>query len=81
HLDTYLAMLVSNYGVWIFAILFLVNFCETGLVVTPFLPGDSLLFIPGANCATGGMDPSQLGGHLMVAAITRDSTNYLIART
>ncbi len=45
HLDTYLAMLVSNYGVWIYAILFLVIFCETGLVVTPFLPGDSLLFI------------------------------------
>ena len=47
HLDTYLAMLVSNYGVWIYAILFLVIFCETGLVVTPFLPGDSLLFIAG----------------------------------
>ena len=48
HLDTYLAMLVSNYGVWIYAILFLVIFCETGLVVTPFLPGDSLLFIAGS---------------------------------
>ena len=56
YLDTYLAMLVSNYGVWIYAILFLVIFCETGLVVTPFLPGDSLLFIAGAICATGGMD-------------------------
>ncbi|MEG6528981.1 hypothetical protein V2P75_25605, partial [Bordetella bronchiseptica] len=75
HLDTYLAMLVSNYGVWIYAILFLVIFCETGLVVTPFLPGDSLLFIAGAICATGGMDPWLLGGLLMVAAITGDSTN------
>ena len=81
HLDTYLAMLVSNYGVWIYAILFLVIFCETGLVVTPFLPGDSLLFIAGAICATGGMDPWLLGGLLMVAAITGDSTNYVIGRT
>ncbi len=81
HLDTYLAMLVSNYGVWIYAILFLVIFCETGLVVTPFLPGDSLLFIAGAICATGGMDSWLLGGLLMVAAITGDSTNYVIGRT
>ncbi len=81
HLDTYLAMLVSNYGVWIYAILFLVIFCETGLVVTPFLPGDSLLFIAGAICATGSMDPWLLGGLLMVAAITGDSTNYVIGRT
>ncbi|TRX73114.1 DedA family protein [Pseudomonas mangiferae] len=81
HLDTYLNLLVSNYGVWIYAILFLVIFCETGLVVTPFLPGDSLLFIAGAICAGGGMDPLLLGGLLMVAAISGDSTNYLIGRT
>ena len=64
-----------------FLILFLVIFCETGLVVTPFLPGDSLLFIAGAVCATGGMDPWLLGGLLMLAAISGDSTNYLIGRT
>ncbi|MCP8463975.1 DedA family protein [Pseudomonas sp. ZM23] len=81
HLDTYLSLLVTNYGVWIYAILFLVIFCETGLVVTPFLPGDSLLFIAGAICATGGMDPWLLGSLLLVAAITGDSTNYVIGRT
>jgi membrane-associated protein len=81
HLDQYLNLLVTNYGTWIYAILFLVIFCETGLVVTPFLPGDSLLFIAGAVCATGGMDPWLLGGLLMLAAVSGDSTNYLIGRT
>ncbi|MDE3738178.1 MULTISPECIES: DedA family protein [Pseudomonas] len=81
HLDQYLNLLVTNYGTWIYAILFLVIFCETGLVVMPFLPGDSLLFIAGAVCATGGMDPWLLGGLLMIAAISGDSTNYLIGRT
>ncbi|MET1080758.1 MAG: DedA family protein [Pseudomonas sp.] len=81
HLDSYLAMLVANYGVWIYAILFLVIFCETGLVVMPFLPGDSLLFIAGALCAGGAMDPLLLGGLLMLAAISGDSTNYVIGRT
>lgn len=61
HLDVYLNMLVSDYGTWIYAILFLVIFCETGLVVTPFLPGDSLLFIAGAVAAGGAMDPWLLG--------------------
>ncbi|HSC84622.1 MAG TPA: hypothetical protein VLC30_13480, partial [Pseudomonas sp.] len=56
HLDSYLNLLVSQYGTWIYAILFLVIFCETGLVVMPFLPGDSLLFIAGAMCASGSMD-------------------------
>lgn len=81
HLDTYLDLLVRDYGVWIYAILFAVIFCETGLVVTPFLPGDSLLFIAGAICASGAMDPLLLGGLLMLAAISGDSTNYLIGRT
>jgi len=81
HLDVYLDLLVSNYGVWIYAILFLVIFCETGLVVMPFLPGDSLLFIAGAVAAGGGMDPVLLGGLLMLAAILGDSTNYVIGRT
>ena len=81
HLDVYLDMLVRDYGVWIYAILFLVIFCETGLVVMPFLPGDSLLFIAGAVAAGGGMDPVLLGGLLMLAAILGDSTNYVIGRT
>ena len=81
HLDVYLDMLVNNYGTWVYAILFLVIFCETGLVVTPFLPGDSLLFIAGAVAAGGGMDPVLLGGLLMLAAILGDSTNYVIGRT
>ncbi|MDD2057182.1 DedA family protein [Pseudomonas sp. GD03860] len=81
HLDAYLDLLVNNYGGWIYAILFLVIFCETGLVVMPFLPGDSLLFIAGAVAAGGGMDPVLLGGLLMAAAILGDSTNYVIGRT
>jgi membrane-associated protein len=81
HLDVYLDLLVTNYGPWIYAILFLVIFCETGLVVMPFLPGDSLLFIAGAVAAGGGMDPVLLAGLLMLAAILGDSTNYVIGRT
>ena len=81
HLDVYLDMLVTNYGTWVYAILFLVIFCETGLVVMPFLPGDSLLFIAGAVAAGGAMDPLLLAGLLMLAAIVGDSTNYLIGRT
>lgn len=81
HLDTYLDLLVTNYGPWIYAILFTVIFCETGLVVMPFLPGDSLLFIAGAVAAGGGMDPVLLAGLLMAAAILGDSTNYVIGRT
>ena len=80
HLDVYLDLLVTNYGTWVYAILFLVIFCETGLVVTPFLPGDSLLFIAGAVAAGGGMDPILLAVLLMAAAILGDSTNYLIGR-
>ncbi|BAN46494.1 DedA family protein [Metapseudomonas resinovorans] len=81
HLDQYLNLLVTNYGTWIYAILFLVIFCETGLVVMPFLPGDSLLFIAGAVSAGGAMDPWLLGGLLMIAAISGDSLNYLVGRT
>jgi len=81
HLDVYLNFLVTQYGPWIYAILFLVIFCETGLVVMPFLPGDSLLFIAGAVAAGGGMDPFLLGGLLMAAAILGDSTNYVVGRT
>ena len=80
HLDVYLAQLVGAYGPWIYAILFAVIFCETGLVVTPFLPGDSLLFVAGTIAATGGMELPVLIGPLMPAAILGDSCNYFIGR-
>lgn len=80
HLDVYLGQLVANYGTWVYTILFAVLFCETGLVVTPFLPGDSLLFVAGAVAATGGMNPYLLAGVLMAAAILGDTTNYFIGR-
>jgi len=66
--------------VLIYALLFLVIFCETGLVAMPFLPGDTLLFVAGAVAATGGMDPWLLAACLIAAAILGDSTNYLIGR-
>lgn len=81
HLDVHLNLLVNHYGGWVYAILFLVVFCETGLVVMPFLPGDSLLFISGAVCAGGGMDPIILASLLILAATLGDSTNYVIGRT
>lgn len=78
HLDRHLAALLAEYGLWIYAILFLIVFCETGLVVTPFLPGDSLLFVAGALAAGGGMDVGILMAVLVVAAILGDSLNYAI---
>ncbi|GGJ98679.1 DedA family protein [Pseudomonas matsuisoli] len=81
HLDTYLETLIAQYGNWIYLILFAVIFCETGLVVTPFLPGDSLLFIAGGMAAIGGMDLGLLMACLVAAAILGDSTNYVIGRT
>jgi membrane-associated protein len=81
HLDVYLNQLVTQYGGWIYLILFAVIFCETGLVVMPFLPGDSLLFIGGAVAAGGAMDPMLLAGLLMAAAILGDTTNYIVGRT
>ncbi len=80
HLDKHLALLVQQYGTWIYAILFLIIFCETGLVVTPFLPGDSLLFVAGALAATGGMDIQILIAVLLSAAIIGDNVNYWIGR-
>jgi membrane-associated protein len=80
HVDRHLAALLADYGNWIYAILFLIIFCETGLVVTPFLPGDSLLFVAGALAAGGGMDPTLLIGVLFVAAVLGDSVNYAIGR-
>lgn len=80
HLDKHLAVLLADYGIWIYAILFLIVFCETGLVVTPFLPGDSLLFVAGALAATGGMDIGVLVAVLMAAAVIGDNTNYWTGR-
>ena len=80
HLDVHLAELVARYGVLIYAILFAIVFCETGLVVTPFLPGDSLLFAAGALAALGSMDPWLLGIVLIVAAILGNTSNYWIGR-
>ncbi|ELP23586.1 DedA protein [Pantoea agglomerans 299R] len=82
HIDVHLAELVAQYGIWIYAILFLILFCETGLVVTPFLPGDSLLFVAGALAALPGND---LNVHIMVAllvvaAVLGDAVNYTIGR-
>ena len=80
HLDKYLQVLIQSYGVWIYAILFLIIFCETGLVVTPFLPGDSLLFVAGALAATGNMYVHTLFMLLVVASFMGDNTNYWIGR-
>jgi membrane-associated protein len=76
HLDQHLASLVAKYGLWIYLILFTIIFCETGLVVTPFLPGDSLLFAAGAVAAAGGMDVHLLVVLLIIAAILGDTVNY-----
>lgn len=82
HIDVHLAELVAQYGVWVYAILFLILFCETGLVVTPFLPGDSLLFVAGALAA---LPSNDINVHIMVAlmvtaAILGDAINYTIGR-
>lgn len=80
HLNRHLAELVQEYGVWVYGILFLIVFCETGLVVTPFLPGDSLLFAAGALAATGGLNLGLTLGLLVVAAILGDTVNYWVGR-
>ncbi|MBK5912947.1 DedA family protein [Rhodocyclus purpureus] len=80
HLDRHLEVMVAQYGVWIYAILFAVIFSETGFVVTPFLPGDSLLFVAGALAALGGMDIGVLLVVLAVAAILGNTVNYQIGR-
>lgn len=76
HIDRHLIEFVAANGVWIYALLFLIVFVETGLVVMPLLPGDSLLFAAGAIAATGGMDPVLLCGLLFVAAVLGDTVNY-----
>ncbi len=82
HLDAHLSELVANYGIWIYVILFLIIFCETGLVVTPFLPGDSLLFVAGALAAIGAnnMNVHLLVVLLIIAAVLGDAVNYTIGK-
>jgi membrane-associated protein len=82
HVDKYLATLLAQYGTWIYAILFAIVFCETGLVVTPFLPGDSLLFVAGALAATSGgsFDIGMVISVLLAAAVLGDNCNYWIGR-
>ena len=80
HIDQTLGVWVQQYGVWVYLVLFLIVFAETGLVVLPFLPGDSLLFIAGAFGATGSLDPVLLSALLIVAAITGNTLNYAIGR-
>jgi membrane-associated protein len=82
HLDRHLAMMVQQYGLWIYGILFVIVFAETGFVVTPFLPGDSLLFVAGALAAIGegGMEIATLIGVLGAAAVLGNMVNYQIGR-
>lgn len=78
HLDRHLAAVVEQYGVWVYAILFAIVFVETGLVVMPFLPGDSLLFVAGTIAAVGGLDIGALVVLLIVAAVLGDAVNYSV---
>ncbi|MFV2030239.1 DedA family protein [Neisseria sp. S1] len=80
HIDQHLAALSAEYGLWIYAILFLIIFCETGLVVTPFLPGDSLLFAAGGIAAVGGMNIHVMVLLLLIAAIVGDAVNFMIGK-
>jgi len=80
HVDKYLGPFIAEYGTLVYVVLFAIVFCETGLVILPFLPGDSLLFIAGAYCATGAMNIWLLMGLLLVAAISGNTVNYWIGR-
>ncbi len=80
HLDTHLLALVQQYGPWVYAILFLIIYSETGLVIVPFLPGDSLLFVAGALAGGGALQLHLLMPLLMLAAFAGDNTNYWIGR-
>lgn len=81
HLDQHLAAVTAAYGPWIYGLLFLIVFAETGLVVTPILPGDSLLFAAGALSASGALNPAIVAVVLLTAAIAGDAVNYAIGRT
>ena len=78
HLDTHLSAVISQYGTWTYLILFLIVFCETGLVVTPFLPGDSLLFAAGTFAALGDLDVWLMIVLLIIAAVVGDTVNYWV---
>lgn len=78
HLDKHLDVLIHDYGIWSYLVLFLIVFCETGLVVTPILPGDSLLFAAGALAGRGGLNVHLLALGLVVAAILGDAVNYMV---
>lgn len=78
HVDKTLGVLLAQYGVYVYAVLFAIVFCETGLVVLFFFPGDTLLFIAGAACATGQLDPFILAALLITAAVTGNTVNYWI---
>lgn len=80
HLDKHLGELVKEYGTWTYLVLFMIVFCETGLVVTPILPGDSLLFAAGAIAALGSLNPHLLVVLLTIAAVLGDAVNYQIGR-
>ncbi len=80
HLDAHLAAFVADYGAWVYALLFAIVFMETGLVVTPFLPGDTLLFVAGAVAAAGGMDLPWLMATLIAAALCGDNVNFWVGR-
>ncbi len=80
HLDKHLGGIIEQYQTWTYAILFLVVFCETGLVVTPFLPGDSLLFAAGVLAEKGGLNIHVVAVSLFIAAVLGDATNYAIGR-
>jgi membrane-associated protein len=80
HLDQHLEAFVAQHGAWVYALLFLIVFCETGLIVTPFLPGDSLLFVAGAIAAVGGMDIFAVAATLVAAALCGDNVNYWVGR-
>ena len=80
HIDKYLETFVATYGAWVYALLFLIIFVETGVVVMPFLPGDSLLFVVGTMCGVGLMSFPVAVGLLFVAAVLGDQCNYMIGR-
>lgn len=80
HVDQHLALFVQNYGAWVYALLFAIVFIETGVVVMPFLPGDSLLFVAGAMCGVGLMDYAILVPLLFAAAVLGNQSNYTIGR-
>jgi membrane-associated protein len=80
HVDRYLEAFVGRYGVWVYLLLFCIVFVETGVVVMPFLPGDSLLFVVGALAGAGLLDYATVAGVLLTAAVLGDQTNFIIGR-